>query len=124
MHPIAREMRRCILITPEKPTPSGYRVWLIEQNLTRLFGEYLTEAMILARTAQEALAAACSLADPVRGFGLVVQRSRLRAVDYGLAPEPLPAVLARHRHDDALVLVVGTGADNDDLPADRDAGKI
>ena len=84
-------MRRCILIRHEKPTPSGYRVWLIEQDLTRLFGEtYLTEAMVLARTEGEALDAAASLADPVDGFGLIVQRSRLRAVDYGPAPTRCP----------------------------------
>ena len=101
-------------------TPSGYRVWLVEQDLTRLFGEYLTEAMILARTAQEALAAACSLADPVRGFGLVVQRSRLRAVDYGPTPNPLPTVLVRHQYGDAQVLVVGTGSDDDAPPGGID----
>ena len=108
--------------TAVQPRP---HVWLVEQDLTRLFGDaYLTEAMILAPTEREALDAACSLADPVRGFGLVVQRRRLRAVDYGPAPQPLPAVLARHRHGDAQVLVVGTGTDHDEPPAGSDANEI
>jgi hypothetical protein len=97
-----------------------YRVWLVEQNVTGLFGEYLTEAMVLARTAKDALNAASSLADSRAGFGLVVQRGRLRAIDYGPAPEPLPAVCPRHRYRDALVLVVGTGSDDGGLPAVHD----
>lgn len=103
--------------------PAGYRVWLIEQDLTRLSGEYLSEAMVIARTECEALDAVCSLADPVHGLGLTVRRSRLRAIDYGPAPQPLPAVLARHRHGDAQVLVVGTGTD-DGPPADSDLDEV
>lgn len=85
------------MVVTNAPVPAGYRVWLVEQDLTRLFGEaYLTEAMVLAPTEREALDAVCSLADPVRGFGLIVQRRRLRTVEYGPAPHPLPDVLARH----------------------------
>lgn len=80
--------------------------------------------MIVARTEREALNAVCSLADPVRGFGLVVQRSRLRVVDCGPAPDPLPTVLARHRHGDAQVLVVGTGVDHDGPPADSEVDEV
>ena len=98
------------------PAAAGYHVWLVEQDLTQLYGEYLTETMVLARTEAEALEAACSLADPQLGFGLAVQRHRLRAVDYGPAPRPLPDVLPRHQHGDALVLVVGTGSGDGGSP--------
>lgn len=91
----------------------GYRIWLVEQDLTGLLGEYLTEAMVVARTEAKALATVRSLADPVHGFGLVVRLRRLRVIDYGPAPDPLPAVSPRHQHGDALVLVVGTGSDDD-----------
>lgn len=94
----------------------GYRIWLVEQDLSGLIGEYLTEAMVVARTEAEALGAAFSLGHPDHGFGLVVEARRLRAVDYGPAPSPLPAVSPRHRHGDALVLVVGIGSENDGLP--------
>lgn len=97
--------------------PHGYHVWLVEQDVTGLFGEYLTEAMVVARTEAKALAVVRSLADPVHGFGLVVQLPRLRAIDYGPAPDPLPAVSPRHQHGDALVLVVGTGSDDDGPPS-------
>ena len=106
------------------PAPAGHHVWLVEQDPTQLFGTYMTEAMVLARTGREAIDAVCSLADPVRGFSLVVRRSRLRAVDYGPAPEPLPTVFARHSHGDAQVLVVGTGTDDGEPPADGDCDEI
>jgi hypothetical protein len=97
---------------PEKgAAPPAQRIWLVEQDVSRLPGEYLTEAMVLAPTAAEALAAAASLADPVSGFGLVVRRGRLRAFDFGPAPQPPPAVLPRHRHGRASVLAVGLGRD-------------
>jgi hypothetical protein len=105
------------LVSPERPEPEkgtgqpADRVWLVEQDVTGLRGEYLAEAMVLAPTAAEALAAALSLADPVSGFGLVVPRGRLRAVDFGPVPRPPPAVLPRHRHGRAVVLAVGTGRD-------------
>lgn len=112
------------MVVTNAPVPAGYRVWLVEQDLARLTGEYLTEAMVIAPTEREALDAVCSLADPVRGFGLTVRRSRLRAVDYGPAPEPLPVVPARHRHGDAQVLVVGTGTDDDRPPAESDDHEV
>jgi hypothetical protein len=95
---------------------AGFRIWLVEQCLTGLVGEYLTEAMVLAGSEKDALDAACSLTDSRSGFGLVVGRRRLRAIEYGPAPEPLPAVCPRHRHRQALVLVVGIGADDGSLP--------
>ncbi len=84
------------MVDTNTPVPASYHVWLVEQDRTRLFGEYLTEAMVIARTEREALDAVCSLADPVRGFGLVVRRSRPR---------------------------VGSGTD-DGPPADRDVNEI
>lgn len=106
------------------PAPAGHHVWLVEQDPTQLFGTYVTEAMVLARTDHEAIEAVAALADSVRGFGLIVRRSRLRAIDYGPAPQPLPAVLARHRHGDAQVLVVGTGTDDDRPPVEGDDHEV
>jgi hypothetical protein len=50
--------------------------WFVEQALTRLYGSYLTETLIVAQTQPAALDAACTLADPVEGLGLVAQRRR------------------------------------------------
>ena len=84
------------------------RIWLVEHNTMGLRVEYLTEAMVVAKDAKAALSGVRALA---KEFGLVAQR--LRAVDFGPAPDPLPDVIPHIEHKGAVVLVYGTGEDDD-----------
>jgi hypothetical protein len=95
-------------------------IYLVEHDVTNLFGEFLTEAMVIAANKSEALAAAYALRDNVNGFGLKVYRKRLTATDFGLAPSPLPEYCYRPRwkHGESLILSVGTGKNDDVIRGD------
>jgi hypothetical protein len=85
-------------------------IWLVEQDVNQLRGEYLTEAVVLARSRAAAKAAVLSLAEE---FGLVVNRGRLSVTALGNTCPKLPKLTPRHCHRGAQVLVVGTGTDDE-----------
>lgn len=89
---------------------STKRLFLVEQDVTRLNGEYLTEALLVAATAAEALRGTVQLAP---AWGVTVRRNLLTVYDLGPAPHPLPAgLIPRHRTKGIDFLVIGTGTDD------------
>jgi hypothetical protein len=89
------------------------RIYVVEQSTSDLYGSYLTEAMVIAANKTQATAAVVQTG---KYFGLKVVKARLRVVDFGPAPDPLPRITERWRHGDALVMVVG----HDDEPDPND----
>jgi thioredoxin reductase len=88
-------------------------IYYVEQDVTLLKGEYLTESVVVCGTEQEALAAALALEDDVEGFGLVVRKDRLKVSLLGKLTLPRRDITPRFEHDNALVLAVGTAKDED-----------
>jgi hypothetical protein len=95
------------------PKPKALSVFLVEQDVANLTGEYLTECVAAAPSSAAAKRAAASLSDPVAGFGLVVLPGRLSVTELGPLTTALPRSRARHLYGRTLLLAVGTGTDED-----------
>ena len=88
-------------------------IYYIDQDVSGLLGEYLTEAMIVAESKVKAIAAALSLASEEDGFGIIVERRLLTVIDCGKASDDLLKAQSRWTHENARIFVVGTGFDSD-----------
>lgn len=88
------------------------KIFYIEQNAVGLNPEddYLTEAMILAKSREDAIEAAVSLADEVDGFGYTVDELRLTCIECGPAPKNLLTCNPRWSHGESKIMVVGSSS--------------
>lgn len=97
----------------------GMRIFLIEQNVANLFGDYLSEAVVIAKDAKSAVAAVMSLRDEESGWGLTVKKNRLTTTDLAPAPDTF-SLIPKFTHEDSLLISVGTGEDYDEPPSEND----
>ena len=88
------------------------RLYLIIQDLDRLYGVYLTRALIMASTMDEAIKAVLSLNEHQGSWCLKVEKDRLSVTDLGPVPtniDPNPVL----RCNDAKFLIISSGEDYD-----------
>lgn len=94
---------------------STKNIYLVEQDVSELYGDYLTETVVVATTAEKAKEAASILGDEMGGgsFGLTVYPDRLKVTLLGPLAGTVFHHQARFSHKDNLILVVGKGNDYD-----------
>ena len=85
-------------------------LFLVEQDLTNLYGEYLTEAVVAAPTSATAKKATVKMA---KDWGLKVRSRGLVATRLGRLETELPSGTVRYAIGNCLFLAIGTGTDDD-----------
>lgn len=90
------------------------KIFYVEQTVTGLKGEYLTDAMVLAEDAESALGVCLEMA---KTWGIIAQKKRLEVICCAQNVfEPAVETLrkrAHHKNPNAAVIVAGTGKDDD-----------